>query len=137
MSLAAAHLERGTAAGARGMACRRVGRRARRAIVVMAHPMAELSTDSRRESGANRPTGVGSAVRGRVARRRVVVGAREEPADGVDEMVTLFHVTGGYTYVDPMGEALGYEDVFTKLENARRHFDAIGLGGDHVKRLVR
>jgi 2,4'-dihydroxyacetophenone dioxygenase len=57
--------------------------------------------------------------------------------EGVDEMVTLFHVTGGYTYVDPMGEALGYEDVFTKLENARRHFDAIGLGADHVKRLVR
>ncbi len=29
--------------------------------------------------------------------------------DGVDEMVTLFHVTGGYTYVDPYGVALGYE----------------------------
>ena len=57
--------------------------------------------------------------------------------ENVEEMVTLFHVTGGYTYVDPMGEALGYEDVFTKLENARRHFDAIGLGADHVKRLVR
>jgi hypothetical protein len=33
-------------------------------------------------------------------------------------MATLFHVTGGYTYVGLRGEALGYEDVFTKLEHA-------------------
>jgi quercetin dioxygenase-like cupin family protein len=31
----------------------------------------------------------------------------------VSEMITLFHVTGGYTDVDPSGNALGYEDVFT------------------------
>ena len=36
--------------------------------------------------------------------------------DGVPEMMTVFHVTGGYTYVDPYGKALGYEDVFTKLQ---------------------
>ncbi len=57
--------------------------------------------------------------------------------DGVEEMVTLFHVTGGYTYVDPYGKALGYEDVFTKLANARRHYEAIGLGPDYVNRFVR
>ena len=57
--------------------------------------------------------------------------------DDVPEMVTLFHVTGGYTYVDPVGNALGYEDVFTKLENAARHFEAIGLGSDYVNRFVR
>jgi len=57
--------------------------------------------------------------------------------DDVKEMATLFHVTGGYTYVDPYGEALGYEDVFTKLEHATRHFEAIGLGKEHVKRIVR
>ena len=33
--------------------------------------------------------------------------------DDVQEMVTLFHVSGGYTEVDPYGAALGYEDVFT------------------------
>jgi hypothetical protein len=33
-------------------------------------------------------------------------------------MATLFHVTGGYTYIDPHGVALGYESVFTKLEQA-------------------
>jgi len=57
--------------------------------------------------------------------------------DGVEEMITLFHVTGGYTYVDPMGKALGYEDVFTKLENAQQHFKTIGLGRDYVTRFVR
>ena len=57
--------------------------------------------------------------------------------DDVDEMATLFHVTGNYTYVDPYGLALGYEDVFTKLENARRHYESIGLGQDYVKKFVR
>jgi GST-like protein len=57
--------------------------------------------------------------------------------DDVKEMATLFHVTGGYTYVDPYGEALGYEDVFTKLEHAIRHYEAVGLGKDHVRRIVR
>lgn len=57
--------------------------------------------------------------------------------DDVQEMATLFHVTGGYTYIDPYGVALGYEDVFTKLEAASRHYESIGLGKDHVRRLVR
>lgn len=57
--------------------------------------------------------------------------------DDVPEMITLFHVTGGYVYVDPHGVALGYEDVFTKLENARKHFQAIGKGADFVTRYIR
>jgi quercetin dioxygenase-like cupin family protein len=57
--------------------------------------------------------------------------------DDVHEMATLFHVTGGYTYIDPYGVALGYEDVFTKLEQAIRHYEAVGLGKDYVRRLVR
>lgn len=57
--------------------------------------------------------------------------------DEVDEMVTLFHVTGGYTYVDPDGEALGYEDVFTKLDATRRHYAALGIDPEEVNRLVR
>ena len=52
-------------------------------------------------------------------------------------MATLFHVTGGYTYVDPYGKALGYEDVFTKLENVRRHYERIGLGADYANRFVK
>jgi len=52
-------------------------------------------------------------------------------------MATLSHVTGGYTYIDPHGGALGYEGVFTKLEQASRHYEAVGLGKDCVRRLVR
>jgi 2,4'-dihydroxyacetophenone dioxygenase len=52
-------------------------------------------------------------------------------------MITLFHVTGGYVYVDPQGVAEGYEDVFTKLEAARRHFRAAGLDEADLMALVR
>lgn len=57
--------------------------------------------------------------------------------DDVKEMATLFHVSGAYTYVDPFGVALGYEDVFTKLEHASLHYESIGLGKDYVRKLVR
>lgn len=57
--------------------------------------------------------------------------------DGVDEMITLFHVTGGYVYVDPDGDALGYEDVFTKLDAARLHYETNGLGTEKLMELVR
>lgn len=57
--------------------------------------------------------------------------------EGVGEMITLFHVSGGYTYVDPDGVTLGYEDVFTKLANARRHYEAVGLGADYAAQLIR
>jgi 2,4'-dihydroxyacetophenone dioxygenase len=57
--------------------------------------------------------------------------------EGVDEMITLFHVTGGYTYVDPFGTPLAYEDVFTKLEHARRHYEAKGFGPEVIQTLMR
>ena len=60
-----------------------------------------------------------------------------EVPDGVEEMVTLFHVTGAYIYVDPDGNAVGIEDVFTKLEAARKHYEAVGLGAGNVDRFVR
>jgi 2,4'-dihydroxyacetophenone dioxygenase len=55
----------------------------------------------------------------------------------VEEMVTLFHVTGAYIYVDPDGNAVGVEDVFTKLKAARQHYEAVGLGTDYVERFIR
>jgi 2,4'-dihydroxyacetophenone dioxygenase len=58
------------------------------------------------------------------------------PSD-VPEMITWFHVTAGYTYVDPHGAAQGYEDVFTRLATARAYHASIGLGAEHVQRLVR
>jgi quercetin dioxygenase-like cupin family protein len=53
------------------------------------------------------------------------------------EMAALFHVTGGEVYTDPFGSVLGYEDVFTKLELAARHYQHVGLGSGFVQRLIR
>ncbi|SMR41725.1 unnamed protein product [Zymoseptoria tritici ST99CH_1E4] len=60
-----------------------------------------------------------------------------EVPDDVDEMYTLFHVTGACVYVDPFGKAERIEDVFTKLEMARNHFEKVGLGKDYVDQFVR
>lgn len=57
--------------------------------------------------------------------------------DDVTEMITWFHNTGGYTYLDAEGKPAGMEDVFTKLEASERHYSAIGLGSDYVKQFVR
>lgn len=78
-----------------------------------------------------------------------------EVPEGVNEMYTLFHVTGAYVYVDPHGKAEKIEDVFTKLEvsvsrhifktidlltplqMARTHFEKVGLGADYVDQFIR
>ena len=57
--------------------------------------------------------------------------------DDVDEMLTCFHVTGALVYVDPYGEATGYDDVFTRLDMTRSHYREVGLGVDAAERLIR
>jgi 2,4'-dihydroxyacetophenone dioxygenase len=57
--------------------------------------------------------------------------------DDVEEMITLFQVNGIMLYVDPDGNAVGYEDVFTKIEMCRKHYAAIGLGADYVDCFIR
>ena len=57
--------------------------------------------------------------------------------EGCDEMVTLFSVTGALVYVDPDGAATGYDDVFTRLERTRAHYEAVGLGAAYADRFVR
>ncbi len=57
--------------------------------------------------------------------------------EGVDEMITYFFVNGVMCYVDPYGEILGYEDVFTKIEMCRKHYDSVGLGGSFVDQFIR
>jgi 2,4'-dihydroxyacetophenone dioxygenase len=57
--------------------------------------------------------------------------------DGVDEMITMFHVTGAYIYVDPDGRPIGVEDVFSKIANARAHYEQVGLGADFVDQFIR
>ncbi len=56
---------------------------------------------------------------------------------GVDEMMTLFHVSGALIYVDEKGKAVTYDDVHTKIEMCRRHFAAVGLSADYVKQFIR
>ena len=57
--------------------------------------------------------------------------------DDVDEMITYFQVNGIMYYVDPHGEHLGYEDVFTKIDMCRSHFEKVGLGADNVDQFIR
>ena len=57
--------------------------------------------------------------------------------DDVEEMITLFQVNGVMYYVDPWGEHLGYEDVFTKIEMCRQHYDAVDLGMKFVDQFIR
>ena len=40
-------------------------------------------------------------------------------------------------YVDPRGQHLGYEDVFTKIDMCRAHFGSVGLGEDYVEQFIR
>ena len=60
-----------------------------------------------------------------------------EIPDDVEEMATLFHVSGAYIYVDPDGKPTGVEDVFSKIENARTHYARVGLGSDFVEQFIR
>lgn len=57
--------------------------------------------------------------------------------DDVEEMITLFFVTGSLLYCDESGNVVGADDVFTKLEMARKHYTSIGLGEGFVKQFVR
>ena len=57
--------------------------------------------------------------------------------DDVDEMITYFQVNGVMYYVDPYGKHLGYDDVFTKIDMCRKHFEKVGLGADYVKKFIR
>lgn len=57
--------------------------------------------------------------------------------EDVEEMITLFQVNGVMCYVDPWGKVTGYEDVFTKVDLCRAHYQKIGLGADYVDRFIR
>ena len=52
-------------------------------------------------------------------------------------MITFFNIHGAMIYVDEEGRQTGYEDVFTKIEMCRRHYEAQGLGADYVQQFVR
>ena len=64
----------------------------------------------------------------------------------------MFHVTGAYIYVDPQGKPEAVEDVFSKIDLARAHFEKVsrpsardiriltlqvGLGANFVDKFIR
>ena len=57
--------------------------------------------------------------------------------EDVEEMITFFQVNGIMYYVDPWGAALGYEDVFSKIDMCRKHYAEAGLGADYVEQFIR
>jgi quercetin dioxygenase-like cupin family protein len=57
--------------------------------------------------------------------------------DHVEEMITLFQVNGELLYLDEQGNQTSYDDVHTKIEFCRQHFQAVGLGADYVDRFIR
>lgn len=57
--------------------------------------------------------------------------------ENVPEMITLFHITGAMIYVDPWGKMTAFEDVFSKIEMCRKHYEACGLGGKYLDSLIR
>jgi quercetin dioxygenase-like cupin family protein len=61
----------------------------------------------------------------------------DEAAGGAPEMITFFNIAGAMVYVDEAGRTTGYEDVFTKIDMCRRHYEAAGLGRDYVDQFVR
>lgn len=53
------------------------------------------------------------------------------------EMITLFHITGSMIYVDPWGKVMACEDVFSKIEMCRKHYESCGLGGAYLDQFIR
>jgi 2,4'-dihydroxyacetophenone dioxygenase len=55
----------------------------------------------------------------------------------VEEMITFFQVNGAMIYVDPDGNTIGYDDVFTRIAKCRAHYAAIGLGEKYIDTFIR
>ncbi|GAB3571145.1 2,4'-dihydroxyacetophenone dioxygenase family protein [Amycolatopsis endophytica] len=53
------------------------------------------------------------------------------------EMITFFNITGAMVYVDADNRQTGYEDVFTKIQMCRDHYEGNGLGADFVREFIR
>lgn len=58
------------------------------------------------------------------------------PAD-CPEMITFFNILGAMIYLDEAGAQVGYEDVWSKIDMCRRHYEAVGLGAHFVDQFVR
>jgi 2,4'-dihydroxyacetophenone dioxygenase len=61
----------------------------------------------------------------------------DENSGGDQEMITFFNISGAMVYLDDAGQQTGYEDVFSKIQMCRQHYEAVGLGGDYVDQFIR
>ena len=59
------------------------------------------------------------------------------PATSKEPMITLFVLSGGLIYVNSDGSFLGYDDGFTLLELARRHYKDAGLDQAELDAMIR
>lgn len=57
--------------------------------------------------------------------------------EDTSEMITFFNIQGSMVYLDENNKHVGYEDVFTKIDMCRAHYEASGLGRDYVDQFVR
>jgi 2,4'-dihydroxyacetophenone dioxygenase len=57
--------------------------------------------------------------------------------DDCPEMITHFNIQGAMIYLDAEDKHIGYEDVWTKIEMCRAHYEAVGLGAAYVDQFVR
>ncbi len=57
--------------------------------------------------------------------------------DTCSEMITLFHVTAGYVYLDDGERITGVEDVFTKIAAVRAHLRDAGMSDEYLTKLLR
>jgi len=54
-----------------------------------------------------------------------------------DEMITFFNISGCMVYLNEENKQIGYEDVFTKIDMCRAHYEKVGLGADYVDQFIR
>ena len=57
--------------------------------------------------------------------------------DDCAEMITFFNISGAMIYLDSDGRQTGYEDVWTKIEMCRKHYEACGLTAHYVEQFIR
>ena len=57
--------------------------------------------------------------------------------EDVSEMITFFNITGSMVDLDENNQHAGYEDVFTKIDMCRTHYEKVGLGADYVDQFIR
>ncbi len=57
--------------------------------------------------------------------------------DDCPEMITFFNIGGAMIYLDDQGRQNGYEDVWTKIDMCRAHYEACGLGAHYAEQFIR